>query len=61
MEQANRIQDYETRNVFKCDVVVGSTFILIIDGKTMVASFPTRKNILMQSLLKVFLFPHMPF
>jgi hypothetical protein len=43
LEQANKIQDYETRNVFKSDVVVGSTFVLVIDGKPMVTSFPSRK------------------
>jgi hypothetical protein len=53
LEQANKIQYYETRNVFKSDVVVGSTFVIVIDGKPMVTSFPSRKITSMQSLLKV--------
>jgi hypothetical protein len=61
MEQANKIQNYETRNVFKSDVVVVPTFVLVIDGNPMVTSFPSRKRTSMQSLLKVFLFPHIPF
>jgi hypothetical protein len=61
LEQANKIQYYETRNVFKSDVVVGFTFVLVIYGKPMVTSFPSRKSTSMQSLLKVFLFPHIPF
>jgi len=61
LKQANKMQDYETINVFKYDVVVGSTFVLVIDGKPMIASFPSRKSTSMKSLLKVFLFSHMPF
>jgi hypothetical protein len=44
MEQANKIQNYETRNVFKSDVVVVPTFVLVIDGNPMVTSFPSRKR-----------------
>jgi hypothetical protein len=61
LEEANKIQNYETRNVFKSNVVVGSTFVLVTDGKPMVASFSSRKSRSMQSLLKVFFFPHIPF
>jgi hypothetical protein len=61
LEQANKIQYYETINVFKSDVVVGSTFVLFIDGNPMVTSFASRKSTILLSLFKVFLFPQIPF
>ena len=48
LKQTKKIQNDETRNVFKYDVVVGSIFVFI-DGKPMVTSFPSRKNTSMQS------------
>ena len=44
LEKSNKIQYYEIRNVFKSDVVVGSTFVLVIAGKPMVTSFPSRES-----------------
>jgi hypothetical protein len=53
LEQDKKIHDYETKNVFKYGVVVGSTLVLFIDGNPIVTSFPSRKNTSMKSFLKL--------
>ena len=40
LEQVKNIHKYATKNVFKFDVVVGSTLDLVIDGNLAILSFP---------------------
>ena len=44
LEQANLNHDYETINIFKSNVVVGSTFVFVIDGKLAITRFALGKR-----------------
>jgi len=56
IEQDKKIHDYERRIIFKYDVIMGSTFVLFMDGKQAGASFPSWCNVVVGNDLVLVLY-----